>query len=235
MTSSAAMIAALMVSGCDPNAARDPAASDSLTSTSNASTASCLPLVPEVRGSLLGQRELAQREARRLRVTGDAVAHEDERGTVRITPACGSHTFGEEELARGQFVARLTIEGSAPRFSRFPDDTVYWWVYLDLTSGVPTFRSEFLSLKAPSDAERAYVQRGDFVIRCKAESQRPRTEMAGWEEPHEPEACQASDMRMTFLPQRARDSGTSGSGGTSPWFGCKLGCCQSSKHIADEG
>lgn len=195
--------------------------------------ASCLPMVPNVRGSLVGQRDSAQHEARRVRLSGDGVAHQDSAGgTVTITPTCGSHTFREEDLARGQFVARLTIDGNAPRFSRFPNDTVYWWVYLDLTSGEPVFHSEFLSTAAVSDTGQVYLRRGDFVIRCKPASDRPKAEVAGWEPVHEPEACPASDARMPLImpvQSTALDSGTQGSGGNSPWFGCKLGCCQSSQ------
>lgn len=199
--------------------------------------ASCLPMVPNVRGSLVGQRDSAQREARRVRLSGEGVARRDSAGgTVTIIPTCGSHTFREEDLARGQFVARLTIDGSAPRFSRFPNDTVYWWVYLDLTSGAPVFHSEFLSTAAVSDTGRAYLRRGDFVIRCKPASDRPKSELAGWEPDHRAEACPASDARMPLIMEiqpTALDSGTQGSGGNSPWFGCKLGCCQSSRIFLD--
>lgn len=199
-------------------------------------SASCLPMVPGLRGSLVGQRDSAQSEARRVRVSGDGVARRDSAGgLVTITPTCGSHTFREEDLARGQFVARLAINGTAPRFSRFPNDTVYWWVYLDLTSGAPVFHSEFLSTAAVTDTGRAYLRRGDFVIRCKPASDRPKSELAGWEAAHEAEACPASDARMPLITrQAALDSGTQGGGGNSPWFGCKLGCCQSSRLFVDE-
>ena len=199
-------------------------------------SASCLPVVPDIRGSLIGQREAAQREARRVRTSGDGVARRDSAGgEVVITPACGSHAFRAEDLARGQFVARLTINGSAPRFSRFANDTVYWWVYLDLTSGMPVFHSEFLSTAATSDTVRSYVRRADFVIRCKAEDARPKTEIAGWEVVHESEACPVTDQQARFIPRPfAQDSGTAGGGGTAPWFGCTLGCCQSSRFFLDE-
>lgn len=231
----AALIAVLLTGACgDMGADRDTAAVAATGDTGEAS-ASCLPLVPDVRGSLVGQREAAQREARRMRVSADGVAREDSGGTVTIAPACGSHTFNEDDLARGQFVARLTIDGTVPRFSRFANDTVYWWVYLDLTSGTPVFHSEFLSTSATSDADQAHVRRADFVIRCKAAGERPKMELAGWEPVHEPEACPATDAQMRFLAQpTALDSGTAGGGGTSPWFGCKLGCCQSSRFLQDE-
>lgn len=221
------------VSACSASDSRTDSAV--LASDTSPATPSCLPLVPDVRGSLVGQRELAQREARRLRVSGPGVTHADTDATLTITPACGSHAFNEDELAGGQFVARLTIDGTDARFSRFPNDTVYWWVYLDLTSGTPVFYSEFLSTRATSDEDRAYLRRGDFVIRCKPQAQRPKSEIAGWEPVHEAEACPASDARLLFLQdQRALlDSGTSGGGSTSPWFGCKLGCCQSS-HVLDD-
>ncbi len=230
------LAAAVLASGCGDDGPDDRADSAALASDTGHASPSCLPLVPDVRGSLAGQRELAQREARRMRVAGDGVPYTDSLGTVRITPACGSHAFNEDELARGQFVARLTIDGSAPRFSRFQNDTVYWWVYLDLTSGAPVFRSEFLSIAASDDANRGYISSGDFVIRCKADDLRPRTEAAGWEPLHDAEACPTSGQKMMLAPQPASlDSGQTGSGGTSPWFGCKLGCCQSSRTIADEG
>lgn len=233
-----ASVAALLFTTACGDAERDArdSAADSAARVSDTgqAAASCLPLVPDVRGSLVGQRELAQREARRMRVSGDGVARSDSAGTVTITPACGSHAFNEDELARGQFVARLTIQGTNPRFSRVPNDTVYWWVYLDLTTGTPVFHSEFLSTAATTDADRAYVQRGDFVIRCKAATARPKAEMAGWEPVHEAEACPASEAQVRLLqPVAATDSGTAGSGGTSPWFGCKLGCCQSSRTQLD--
>jgi hypothetical protein len=198
-------------------------------------SASCLPVVPEIRGSLVGQREAAQREARRVRVSGDGAAHRDSAGgLVTIVPACGSHAFRAEDLARGQFVARLTIDGRAPRFSRFESDTVYWWVYLDLTSGVPVFHSQFLSTAARADTGRAYLRRADFVIRCQPEAQRPRAERAAWEPVHGPQACEPADAQLRFMAQpTALDSGTQGSGGTSPWFGCTLGCCQSSRFFLD--
>ena len=161
-------------------------------------------------------------------MSGSGISRTDSGGTITIAPACGSHAFNEDDLARGQFVARLTIAGSDARFSAFPNDTVYWWVYLDLTSGTPEFHSEFLSTLATTDADQIYVRRGDFVIRCKASAERPRTELAGWEQPHQAEACPASDAQMRFLMQARDDSGTAGGGGTAPWFGCKLGCCQSS-------
>jgi hypothetical protein len=228
------LIAVLLASGCDGSRSAGDAQADSaaVASDTGPAPASCLPLVPDMRGSLLGQRELAQREARRMRVSGAGVARSDSGGTVTITPACGSHAFNEDDLARGQFVARLTMQGANERFSRFPNDTVYWWVYLDLTSGTPVFHSEFLSTAATTDADRAYVRRGDFVIRCKAAGERPKAEMAGWEPVHEAEACPASEARFRLLQQvAASDSGTAGSGGTSPWFGCKLGCCQSSRPV----
>ena len=230
-----ALIAALLAGACgDMGSERDTAAV-AVPDDTGESSASCLPLVPDARGSLVGQREVAQREARRMRVSADGIARTDSGGTVTIAPACGSHTFNEDDLARGQFVARLTIDGTVPRFSRFANDTVYWWVYLDLTSGTPVFHSEFLSTAATSDAERAYVRRGDFVIRCKATGERPKMELAGWEPVHEAEACPATDAQMRLLPQQAAlDSGTAGGGGTSPWFGCKLGCCQSSRILQDE-
>jgi hypothetical protein len=214
---------------------RDTVASADTTDTAGGQpAASCLPVVPEIRGSLVGQREAAQREARRVRVSGDGVARRDSAGgLVTIVPTCGSHAFRAEDLSRGQFVARLTINGQAPRFSRFENDTVYWWVYLDLTSGVPVFHSQFLSAAAQSDTGRAYLRRGDFVIRCQPEAQRPRAELAGWEPVHGPQACERTDAQMRFLQPTALDSGTQGSGGTSPWFGCTLGCCQSSRFFLD--
>lgn len=228
----AVLLAVVLTAACP--GAEQPAREDSGDSAARAAesaqaTASCLPLVPDIRGSLVGQRERAQGEARRLRVSGDGMPQRDSASDAMVTiaPACGSHAFDEEHLAHGQFVARLTIDGTAPRFSPFPNDTVYWWVYLDLTSGTPVFHSEFLSAAAASDTGRVYVRRGTFVIRCKAMAERPKTEIAGWEAPHGPEACPVSDAQMRVLMQpTALDSGTQG-GGTSPWFGCKLGCCQS--------
>lgn len=208
---------------------RDTAESVAAGGDTSQASASCLPIVPDVRGSLIGQRAAAQREARRVRVSGDGVPHRDSpAGLVTITPACGSHTFRAEDLARGQFVARLAIDGTEPRFSRFPNDTVYWWVYLDITSGEPVFHSEFLSTTAQSDTGRSYLRRGDFVIRCKPTADRPKSELAGWEPEHEAEACPVSDARMQLITlQAALDSGTQGGGGNSPWFGCTMGCCQS--------
>lgn len=206
----------------------DTAASRQAVESAQAS-ASCLPLTPNVAGSLIGQRQRAQSEARRLRVSGDGVTRLDSatKARITITPACGSHGFDAEHLAHGQFVARLTIDGQAPTFSPFPNDTVYWWVFLDLTSGTPEFRSEFLSAAAASDTARVYLRQGTFVIRCKAMAERPQQEIAGWEAPHGPEACPETDMQMRLLQPSLLDSGSQGGGGTSPWFGCKLGCCQS--------
>jgi hypothetical protein len=233
----AALLGTVFTAACNgpEGTARDTADTAAPGGDTTQVSASCLPIVPGVRGSLVGQRDSAQSEARRVRVSGDGMARRDSAGgTVTITPTCGSHTFREEDLARGQFVARLAINGDAPRFSRFPNDTVYWWVYLDLTSGEPVFHSEFLSTAAVSDTGRAYLRRGDFVIRCKPADNRPKAEVAGWEQEHEAEACPASDARMQFTSlQAALDSGTQGGGGNSPWFGCKLGCCQSSRFFLD--
>lgn len=231
-----ALIAVCIAAACgrqDPQD-RDTAADTTGASTDTGQSASCLPVVPEVRGSLVGQRELAQREARRVRVVGDGVARVDSGGgNVTISPACGSHAFRAEDLARGQFVARLAIDGRAPRFSRFENDTVYWWVYLDLTSGRPVLHSQYLSTAATSDAGRSYLRRADFVIRCKPAGERPRTEVAAWESPHDAEACPETDEQMRMLMRAQLDSGTQG-GGSSPWFGCTLGCCQSSRFFLDE-
>ncbi|HUF31058.1 MAG TPA: hypothetical protein VMM77_10460 [Gemmatimonadaceae bacterium] len=234
----AALLGMVFTAACNgpEGTARDTADTAAPGGDTTQASASCLPIVPSVRGSLVGQRDSAQREARRVRVSGEGVAHRDSAGgTVTITPTCGSHTFREGDLARGQFVARLAINGNAPRFSRFPNDTVYWWVYLDLTSGQPVFRSEFLSTAVVSDTGRAYLRRGDFVIRCKAAGNRPKAEVAGWEPAHGPEPCPASDARMQLMSfQAAGDSGTQGGGGNSPWFGCTLGCCQSNTLVLDE-
>lgn len=233
----AALVGLMLTAACNgpEGTARNTADSAAPGADTTPVSASCLPMVPSVRGSLVGQRDSAQSEARRVRVSGDGMARRDsEGGTVTITPTCGSNTFREEDLARGQFVARLAINGSAPRFSRFPNDTVYWWVYLDLTSGTPVFHSEFLSTAAVSDTGRAYLRRGDFVIRCKPSADRPKAEVAGWEPEHGAEACPASDARMGFAMQpTALDSGTQGGGGNSPWFGCTLGCCQSNRFFLD--
>lgn len=222
--------------GCGAPERGDVAATDdSARPTSDTGAASCLPLVPEVSGSLVGQRETAQREARRVRVATDGVTRADSGGArITIAPTCGSHAFRAGDLARGQFVARLTIDGMAPRFSRFENDTVYWWVYLDLTSGRPVFHSEFLSTRATTDAPGAYLRRGDFVIRCKPRADRPRAEQAGWEPVHEAEACPPDEAAMRLLQPAVADSGTQGGGGTAPWFGCTLGCCQSSRFFLDE-
>ena len=224
-----ALIAVMFASACGDGTSDQDSAADStaLVSDTGQASASCLPLVPDVRGSLVGQRALAQREARRMRVSGRGERHP--RLPVTITPACGSHAFNEDELARGQFVARLTIDGTDTALSAFPNDTVYWWVYLDLTSGTPVFHSEFLSTLATGDADSAHVKRGDFVIRCKDAGQRPKSEQAGWERVHAAEPCPPSNEQAGLLMIAPQDSGTAGPGGTSPWFGCKLGCCQSSR------
>jgi hypothetical protein len=231
------LAASLAIIGAAACQQPDDTARDTLAGVTTAADtgASCLPVVPDVRGTLIGQRELGQREARRVRVVGEGVQRPEEGGaTVTIAPVCGSHLFRPEDLARGQFVARLTIDGMAPRFSRFANDTVYWWVYLDLTSGVPVYRSEFLSTMAPDDAGRRYVRRGEFTIRCWADERRHKTEMAGWEEPHEPEPCPTEDARMTLLASPAPAAPMAQNRGSAAWFGCTLGCCQASRIIMDE-
>jgi hypothetical protein len=231
-------VIALAAAACDRTVTPggDTLAGPGTTGTDTGQSASCLPITPEIRGSLVGQREVAQREARRVRVSGDGVARRDSAGAlITIVPACGSHAFRAEDLARGQFVARLTIDGSAPRFSRVENDTVYWWVYLDLTSGVPVYHSQFLSTRAQEDGDRVYLRRADFVIRCQPEGERPRVEQAGWEPEHEPQACPASDAQLRFLaPAAVQPTGLTLAGGDSPWFGCILGCCQSTRFFLDE-
>jgi hypothetical protein len=190
--------------------------------------ASCLPLSPKVRGSLVGQRGASQEDAAGVRVTTDSAVRQEGDARITIVPTCGSHTFREGDLARGQFVARLTISGTAPRFSPYADDVVLWWVYLDATSGRPEFRSEFLSTRSTSDSAEDYLRRGSFIIRCKPLADQPRRETARWEPAHGPEACPQSDrqLRFTQAVQAGADS-IGGGAGDNPWYGCWLGCCQS--------
>jgi hypothetical protein len=193
-----------------------------------AAGASCLPMSPSVTGSLIGQRAAAQEDAARVRVTEDSVERREGDAVITIVPTCGSHAFREGDLARGQFVARLTINGTAPRLSPHANDVLLWWVYLDATTGRPEFRSEFLSTRSTSDSVENYLRRGSFVIRCKAQADRPRREIASWEPAHDPEACPASDRQLRFTSlMQARVDSTGGDAGDNPWYGCWLGCCQS--------
>lgn len=245
MLSMLAMFAALLAA-CD---SRDSAVrQEPETATGDSVRPSCLPIQPDVRGTLAGQREAAQREARRVRVAGDGATQAFENGRVTIHPACGSHTFRVEDLARGQFVARLTIEGRVDSLSRIPDDTVFWWVYLDVSSGRPVYQSEYLSLAARE--EGAHIQRDGFVIRCKAPAARDTTERAAWEPAHEPEACPdttsaartrtaqgpaprtptpAAFASLPALPRATMALLQSGS--MRAWYACPYGCCQGQKDL----
>jgi hypothetical protein len=229
------LVACVLSAGCDGAdvPAGDTLADSAVQPADTGQGPSCLPIVPEVRGSLVGQRESAQREARRVRVAGDSTIRIDQ-ATVTISPACGSHEFRAEDLARGQFVARIAINGMEPRFSRFENDTVYWWVFLNLESGRPVFESEFLSTKATSDTGRSYLRRRDFVIRCKPAAERPRREVAGWEPEADLQACPRTDAQAQFIGRAAVPMAAM-QAGTTPWYGCTLGCCQSNRALADEG
>lgn len=225
---------------------REPRSGAETTAAADSVKPSCLPISPNVRGSLAEQRDSAQREARRVRIAERGTTQEFPNGSVTIHPTCGSHTFRVDDLARGQFVARLTINGQVDSLSRFPNDTVFWWVYLDVSSGRPEYRSEFLSLAARDDA--SHIERDGFVIRCRAAALRDTTERAGWEPRHDPEPCpdaprtaattrletpvRTASMALGVLPLPRTMAGMRlQGGGVRAWYACPWGCCQSQDEL----
>jgi hypothetical protein len=190
---------------------------------------------PEINGSLVGQRAAAQKEAEHVRVNGEGVPLQQGSATIAIAPSCGSHTLKEADLASGQFVARLSITGSAPRLSSYPDDVVYWWVYLDLTSGNPVLKSQFLSTLARSDSPADYLRQGTFVVECLPLDRRPREEVAGWTSDHPSLPCPGSDDSLAPAVATTNDSSDSvpptapatQASSSLPWYGCFLGVCHS--------
>ena len=87
----------LAIAGASACQQPDDSARDTLAGATTAADtgASCLPIVPDVRGTLVGQRELGQREARRVRVVlAEGLARIDVTAARPIKPAAG---FGKAE------------------------------------------------------------------------------------------------------------------------------------------
>jgi hypothetical protein len=231
----ALLVALLSACASSGSADDESAATASAEPADTSANPSCLPMSPEINGSLVGQRAAAQKETEHVRVNGEGVALRQGAASIAIAPSCGSHTLKEADLASGQFVARLTITGALPRFSGYPDDIVYWWVYLDLTSGKPVLKSQFLSTLARSDSPADYLRQGPFVIECLPKERRPLEEVAGWTNDHPSLPCPGSDDSLAPAAAASDDSSDSVPPSTPatqassslPWYGCFLGVCHS--------
>lgn len=166
----------------------------------------------QVKGSLMGKQARGRAIARRMKTAGQSVTHPSLQ--VTLTPICENNQLDNQQLEEGRFVGILTGPGTAPRFSRIPDDTVFWWVFgekIRLPNGRDTvlYYSEFFSVTAPPGTP--YTILVPLQV-CSNESRDgERAEKVDWH-------SGVCDTTAAHMQGEARL-------GDRPWFGCTRGCC----------